>query len=324
MAVKFRDYYEILGVARSAKEEEIKKSYRKLARKYHPDLNPNNKQSEEKFKEIQEAYEVLSDAEKRRRYDQLGANWKNGAEFTPPPNWGGGGFQGTINMEDLFGRAGQQRSTAFSDFFEMIFGGVGGAAETGGFGGGAAGAGARARSGRTAPRGEAETELALPLEELHRGTQRKLTVQLGNTEKTIDIRIPPGARDDTKLRIPGGSPNGGDLYVRLRQQPHPRFTVNGDDTEVEVSIAPWEAALGANIQVPTLDGSSEIRIPAGVASGQRIRLRGQGLNIRGGARGDHYVRLKIVLPKELTDAEKKLFEELAKVSPFRPRNGSQT
>src|SRR2546423_3335001 len=289
MAVKFRDYYEILGVARSAKEEEIKKSYRKLARKYHPDLNPNNKQSEERFKEIQEAYEVLSDTEKRRKYDQLGANWKNGADFTPPPNWGGsggggGGFQGTINMEDLFGRAGQQRGTAFSDFFEMIFGGMGGAAETGGFGGRAAGAGARTRSGRTAPRGEAETELALPLEEMHRGTQRRLTVQLGNTENTIDVRIPPGARDDTKLRIPGGSPNGGDLYVRLRQQPHPRFPVNGDDTEVEVSIAPWEAALGANIQVPTLDGSSEIRIPAGVASGQRIRLRGQGLNIRGGAR----------------------------------------
>src|SRR5581483_9655285 len=130
MPVKFRDYYEILGVARSAKEEEIKKAYRKLARKYHPDLNPNNKQSEEKFKEIQEAYEVLGDTEKRKKYDQLGANWKNGADFTPPPNWGGGGpgggFQGTINMEELFGRAGQQRGSAFSDFFEALFGGMGG------------------------------------------------------------------------------------------------------------------------------------------------------------------------------------------------------
>src|SRR4029078_12657367 len=130
MPVKFRDYYEILGVPRTAKEDEIKKSYRKLARKYHPDLNPNNKQSEEKFKEIQEAYEVLSDADKRKRYDQLGANWKNGAEFTPPPNWGGpggGGFQGTINMEDLFGGAGGgQAHSSFSDFFEMLFGGMGG------------------------------------------------------------------------------------------------------------------------------------------------------------------------------------------------------
>src|SRR3989442_7640467 len=129
MAVKFRDYYEILGVQRTAKDEEIQKAYRKLARKYHPDLNPNNKQSEEKFKEIQEAYEVLSDADKRRKYDQLGANWKNGADFTPPPGWGGttgGGFHGTINMEDLFGRASQSRGTAFSDFFESLFGGMGG------------------------------------------------------------------------------------------------------------------------------------------------------------------------------------------------------
>jgi curved DNA-binding protein len=324
MAVKFRDYYEILGISRSAKEEEIKKTYRKLARKYHPDLNPNNKQAEEKFKEIQEAYEVLSDADKRRKYDQLGANWKNGAEFTPPPNWGGGGFQGTINMEDLFGRAGQQRSNAFSDFFEMLFGGMGNAAGMGGFGGGATGTGARTRTGRSTPRGEAETELTLPLEQMHRGTQQKLTVRFDNTEKTIDVRIPPGARDGIKIRIPGGGPNGGDLYVRLHLEPHPRFTVNGDDTEVEIAISPWEAALGANVQVPTLDGTSDIRIPAGVASGQRIRLRGQGLNMRGGGRGDHYVRLKIVLPKELTDAERKLFEELAKVSQFRPRNGTKS
>src|SRR6201988_3683607 len=131
MAVKFRDYYEILGVARNAKEDEIKKAYRKLARKYHPDLNPNNKQSEEKFKEVQEAYEVLSDSGKRQKYDQLGANWKNGAEFTPPPNWGpGGGFQGSINIEDLFGQAGQQRRSPFSDFFETLFGGMA-AQETG-------------------------------------------------------------------------------------------------------------------------------------------------------------------------------------------------
>jgi DnaJ-class molecular chaperone len=313
MAVKFRDYYEILGVPRTSKEDEIKKAYRKLARKYHPDLNPNNKQSEEKFKEIQEAYEVLSDADKRRKYDQLGANWKNGADFTPPPNWGGGGgFHGTINMEDLFGRASEQRGNAFSDFFEALFGGVGGAA----------GAGTRPRAGGRAPRGaESETEMALPLEDMHRGTTRKLTVRLGNAEKTIDIRIPPGARDDSKIRIPNGGPNGGDLYVRLRQQPHPQYTVKGNDTEVEVPISPWEAALGASIEVTTLDGRAEIRVPPGVASGQRLRLKGQGLNVRGGGRGDHFVRLKIVVPKQLTSEEKKLFEELSKVSKFKPRNG---
>jgi curved DNA-binding protein len=328
MPVKFRDYYEILGVSRTAKEDEIKKSYRKLARKYHPDLNPNNKQAEEKFKEIQEAYEVLGDAEKRRKYDQLGANWKNGAEFTPPPNWGPtAGQYGSINIEDLFGGAGaggagggagQQRST-FSDFFEMLFGGMAG------MGGGptTGNAGGRARTGARATRPvEAETELTLPLEAMHRGTTRKLTVRLGNSEKTIEVRIPPGARDDARIRIPAGGPSGGDLYVRLRQESHGQFVVKGDDTEVEVPITPWEAALGATAEVPTLDGKAEIRVPPGIASGQRLRLKGQGLNIRAGGRGDHFVRLKIVVPKELSDDEKRLFEQLSKVSNFRPRNGS--
>jgi curved DNA-binding protein len=317
MPVKFRDYYEILGVSRTAKEVEIKKAYRKLARKYHPDLNPNNKQAEEKFKEIQEAYEVLSDAEKRKRFDQLGANWKNGADFTPPPGWGpGGGYQGTINMDDLFGRAGRgQQRSPFSDFFESLFGGMGGMGEE-------PEPGTRTRAGRSSRAAEAETELWLPLEDMHRGTTRKLTVRLGNAEKTIDIRIPPGARNDSTIRLPGGGPNGGDLYVRLRQQPHSQFTVKGDDTEVEIPITAWEAALGATAEVPTLDGSAEIRVPPGIASGQRMRLRGQGLNIRGGSRGDHFVRLKIVVPKELSEAERRLFQELSKVSHFRPRNGS--
>ena len=316
MAVKFRDYYEILGVARSAKEEEIKKAYRKLARKYHPDLNPNNKQSEEKFKEIQEAYEVLGDATKRQKYDQLGANWKNGAEFTPPPNWGG---QGGINLEDLFGRAGQQRGGTFSDFFEILFGSMGG-----GFGTGTSpGPGGRARSSSRSSRSDAETELSLPLEEMHRGTTRTLTVRMGNAEKKIDVRIPPGARNDSRVRIPGGATNGGDLYVRLRQEPNAQFKVNGDDTETEVAITPWEAALGGNVEVHTLDGKTEIRIPAGIGSGQRIRLANRGLNVRGGGRGDHYVRVKIAVPKHLSDAERKLFEELSRVSPFKPRNGSE-
>ena len=321
MAVKFRDYYEILGVNRSSTETEIKKSYRKLARKYHPDFNPNNKQSEDKFKEVQEAYEVLSDAEKRRRYDELGANWKNGSEFTPPPNWGG--QPGTnFDYSEMFrgsrpggpgGPQGQQ-GASFSDFFEMLFGGKGGASGMGGFGDAV-----RSATGRPA---EAEAELALPLAEMHHGTTRRLSVQLGKKQKSIEVRIPPGARDDSRIRVPGGGPNGGDLYVRLKQEPDPRFQVKGDDTETEVSIAPWEAALGGNVEVPTLDGKSDIRIPPGVGSGQRIRLKGQGLNLRGGGRGDHFVKLKIVVPKPLSDAEKKLFQELAKVSTFDPRNGS--
>jgi curved DNA-binding protein len=317
MPVKFRDYYESLGVSRTAKEDEIKKAYRKLARKYHPDLNPNNKQSEEKFKEIQEAYEVLSDASKRQKYDQLGANWKNGAEFTPPPNWGGP--QGGIDLDELFQRSGQQRGSSFSDFFEILFGGMG--MGGGGFGTGTTGAGRSRAGGGRSSRSDAETELILPLEEMHRGTTRKLTVRLGNSEKTIDVRIPPGARNDSQVRIPGGGPNGGDLYVWLRQEPNSRFTVTGNDTETEVTITPWEAALGSRVDIQTLDGRSEIRIPAGIASGQRIRLAGKGLNIRTGGRGDHYVRVKIAVPKQLSDTERKLFEELSRVSPFKPRNG---
>jgi DnaJ-class molecular chaperone len=317
MAVKFRDYYEILGVTREAKEADIKKAYRKLARKYHPDLNPNNKQAEEKFKETQEAYEVLSDPEKRRKYDQLGANWKNGSEFTPPPNWEGG-FQGDFNINDIFGRSpsggaagpGAAGST-FSDFFEMLFGGAGPSARTG----------SRPRRSPGFMHPESEAEMTLPLEDMHRGTTRKLTVTLGNSQKTIDVRIPPGARHDSRVRVPGGDPRGNDLYVRLKQEDHPLLKVMGDDTEIELAITPWEAALGSSLEVPTIDGNAEIRVPAGVASGQKLRLRGHGLNVRGGGRGDHFVRLKIAVPRDLSSEERKLFEELARVSRFNPRNG---
>src|SRR5262245_6952211 len=303
MAVKFQDYYQILGVPRTASEADIKKAYRKLARKYHPDFNPNNKQAEDKFKQVQEAYEVLSDADKRKKYDQLGANYKNGAEFTPPPNWN------NMDFNDLFGQASRGRTRqaptggagGFSDFFEALFGGMGGL-------------------GRQA--GEAEAEMSLPLEEMHRGTTRRFAVRIGNTQKSIEVRIPPGARDDSRIRVPGGGLNGGDLFVRLKMESHPQFTVKGDDTEAEIAISPWEAALGVPVEVPTLDGKAEIRIPAGVGSGQKLRLKGQGLTMRGGGRGDHFVKIKIVLPKSLTDAEKRLFQELAKASHFNPRNGS--
>src|SRR5262245_21791030 len=261
MAVKFRDYYETLGVARDAKEADIKKVYRKLARKYHPDMNPNKKQAEEKFKEVQEAYEDLSDAKKRRKYDQLGQNWKGGADFTPPPNWEGGQF----DFGDVFGRASRggrtdhggfgqggfgQGGGSFSDFFEMLFGGVGGM-------GGAGAQRGRARAGARQP--EVETELTLPLDEMHAGITRRLDIRVGNSQKTIEVRIPPGARDGSRIRIPTGSPDGADLYVRLRQDPNSNFTVHGDDTEVEIPISPWEAALGTSVQVPTLDGHAEIR-----------------------------------------------------------------
>lgn len=304
MPVKFRDYYETLGVTRAATDAEIKKAHRKLARKYHPDLNPNDKQAEEKFKEIQEAYEVLGDKEKRSRYDQLGQNWKGGSDFTPPPNW-----QTEFDPSEMFGRGGRpgggfgrQGGGSFSDFFETFFGGMG--------------RGEEARS-----MGEdSETELALPLIDMHHGTTKKLRVQVGRMNKTIDVRIPPGARDGSRIRVPGGGPNGGDLYIRLKQDPNSIFTIKGNDTEVELKITPWEAALGTAVQVPTLDGRAEIRIPPGVTSGQKLRLRGQGPTIRGGGRGDHFVKLKIALPKTLSEEEKRLFEELQRISTFDPRS----
>jgi curved DNA-binding protein len=311
MPVKFRDYYETLGVSRGAKEEEIKKAYRKLARKYHPDLNPNNKQAEEKFKEVSEAYEVLGDAEKRGKYDQLGQNWKSGSDFTPPNNW-----QTEFDPSEIFGRAGggraghgggggfgRQSGTSFSDFFEMFFGGAGRA-------------GAQTRSDGA----DAETELTLPLSDMHRGTTRKLTVQFPKGQKTLDVRIPPGARNDSRIRIPNGGPNGGDLYIRLKLDPNSGFSVKGDDTEVEIEITPWEAALGAAIEVPTLDGKADIRVPPGITSGQKLRLKAQGLSIRAGGRGDHFVKLKIAVPKTLSAEEKRLFEQLRDVSKFNPRN----
>jgi len=249
----------------------------------------------------------LGDKEKRSKYDQLGHNWKSGSDFTPPPNW-----QTDFDPSEMFGHGrpggfGSPGSAGgpggFSDFFEMLFGGRG------------RGAGGQARG-----MGEdAETELTLPLMDMHRGTKRSLTVHFGRSQKTLDVRIPPGARHESRIRIPGGGPNGGDLYIRLKQDPDSGFAVKGDDTEVEVDVSPWEAALGAAIQVPTLDGTADIRVPPGVTAGQKLRLRGQGLNIRGGGRGDHFVKLRIAVPKKLSAEEKRLFEELQKVSSFNPR-----
>lgn len=321
MAVKFKDYYETLGVERTADEDAIKKAYRKQARKYHPDVNPNDPTAEEKFKEVQEAYEVLGDPAKRKKYDTLGANWKDGAEFRPPPGWKGG-FETSINLEDLFGGEGNgQRRSGFSDFFEAIFGQMGGPMAGGSAGGDRmrSGSGRAHRRGRSSRTRSVEATLELPLERMHRGTTERLTVSAGGAQRTVDVRIPPGARDGSHIRVPGAGPDRSDLIIQLKMQPHPRFTVQGEDTEVEVPISPWEAALGATIQVPTLDGHSDIRVPAGVGSGQRIRLRAQGPNIRKGGRGDHYVRLKIVVPKDLSPSERQHFEELAKISKFRPR-----
>ena len=341
--MKFKDYYEILGVKREAGEDQIRQAYRKLARKYHPDLNPGDKAAEEKFKEINEANEVLSDPEKRKRYDQLGANWRDGAEFTPPPGWG------QVNVEfgdlrDIFG-GGAGTATgggAFSDFFEMLFGGSRDAGP----------ADARRARPRGRARGQdAEAEMEIALEDAHRGGRHRITMQavracptcngtgmVNNavcptcrgtgqvlSPKTIDVNIPPGARAGSVIKLPkqgqpgagGGEP--GDLFVKLQLRPHPTFTVSGDDLTTDVPVTASEAVLGATIEVPTIDGKAEMKVPAGSQSGQRLRLRGQGLNKRGGGRGDLYVRLKVVVPTQPSEREKQLYQELAAASQFKPR-----
>lgn len=336
MAVKFRDYYEVLGVAKTATEDEIKSAYRKLARKYHPDVNPGDKSAEEKFKELNEAYEVLSDADKRKRYDQLGQNWKAGEDFRPPPGWEGANVE-FGDFGDLFGKGRAQGG--FSDFFESLFGGR---------------RGARGGAGFAMPGQDVEAEIALTLEEAHRGGKRNITLQLTETcpdcrgsgskdgktvcptcrgagairrPKSLEVTIPVGVRDGSVIRLAGqGEPgsNGaaaGDLFLRVRIQPHRLFNVVGEnDVQIELPVAPWEAAFGAKIPVPTLEGPGEMKIPPGAQAGQRLRLRGQGLNRRGGGRGDEYVKIKIVNPPKLTPKEKELFEKLAAESRFNARD----
>ncbi len=335
MAVKFKDYYEVLGVKRDATDEQIRQAYRKLARKHHPDVNPGDRVAEDKFKEINEANEVLSDPEKRKRYDQLGPNWKNGAEFTPPPGWG----HVNVPFDDL---GGIFSGGGFSEFFETLFGG---GAKT------PSQTEHRRRSTRTRTgRGQdAEAEMEISLEDAHAGGRHRITLQgsrvcascggKGTTSgvvcktcrgsgqvlspKTIDVKIPPAAREGSVIKVgkqgqPGGS-EPGDLFIKLKIKPHPIFTVSGDDITAEVAVAPWEAVLGASIEVPTIDGKAEVRIPAGAQGGQRLRLRGQGLNKRDGGRGDQYVKLKVVVPTHPTDREKQLYRDLGEASDFDPR-----
>jgi len=336
MAVKFRDYYDVLGVKRDATEAQIRQAYRKLARKHHPDVNPGDKIAEERFKELNEANEVLSDSDKRKRYDQLGANWKDGVEFTPPPGWS------RVNLDygdfsNAFGGGG------FSDFFETVFGRARAGAQSG----------QRRRAGRPKAdtRRDAEAVMTLSLEDSHKGGRHKISLSGARTcpqcdgagevkgvvclscrgagqltsPKTIEVNIPPGARDGSVIKVgkqgqtsPGGR-EVGDLFIKLKISPHPIFTTSGDDLTVEIPVAPWEAVLGASIEVPTIEGKAEIKVPPGAQGGQRMRLRGQGLNRREGGRGDQYVRLKIVVPSHVTEKERELYRELARAASFNPR-----
>ena len=300
MSAQFKDYYEILGVSRKASDGEIKKSFRKLAREFHPDVAKDKKKAEERFKEINEAYEVLSDPAKRRKYDELGADWKSGAEFRPPP-----GFGGFSNAQNFRGnRAGNHEfefgGTGFSSFFEQLFG-------SRGRGGG------QDFSGR--PR-DVEGDILVSLEEAFHGGVRPITVQHEGRTDTHQVKIPPGIQEGQKLRVAGRGQGGGDLYLNVRLARHPEFEVEGANIIHELEIAPWEAALGAEIAVPTLTGRINIKIPPGSGSGTKLRLRGRGLS----SRGDLLVEIKIVFPPNPGAAEKELWEQLAAKSNFHPRS----
>ena len=315
MAVQFRDYYETLGVSKTATEDEIRSAFRKLARKYHPDVAKDKKTAEEKFKQINEAYEVLSDPEKRKKYDQLGADWNQPGGFQPPPGWGGGqpggGFQqwssgngGGVEFE--FG------GTGFSDFFEAFFGGGRGRSGFGGFG----------QPHGAAERGsDVEADIMVTLEEALRGSTRTVSLRRSGSSKveTYQVKIPRGVHEGQRIRLAGQGEAGerggqsGDLFLRVRLAKHPEFTVQGSDLVHEVKIGAWQAVLGAELKVPTLDGDVKLKIPAGTQGGQKFRLRERGLSSSAGRRGDLYVEVHIQVPKKTTERERELWNELGRL-----------
>ena len=312
--MQFKDYYEVMGVARSASQDEIKRAYRKLARKYHPDVS-QEKDAEAKFKGLQEAYAVLKDPEKRAAYDQLGSNYRPGQEFKPPPDWGKG-FE--------FSRGGAAPGGEFSDFFSQLFG------EHSPFGRASAGPGTGHR-GYSAAGQDHVARIEIDLEDAYRGGAH--TIDLRTPEMTADghvlvkprtlrVSIPAGVVDGQQIRLAGqgsaglGGGPAGDLYLEINVRPHRLFQLEGRDITVTLPVAPWEAALGETVSVPTLGGPVEMKLPAGAHAGQRLRLRGRGLP--GTTPGDQYVVLKIVLPPDSPRA-RGLFEQMKREVPFDPR-----
>lgn len=328
MAVKFQDYYVTLGVSRAASADDIKLAFRKLARIHHPDVAKDKLAGEAKFKEINEAYEVLGDPAKRRRYDELGARWQEtggsgenparGPHNRTHPQPGGPDFE--------FGG-----STGFSDFFESFFAGG-----RDGFGSRHPSAG-HARGAEDAPADagqDVEADLLVTLEDVLRGAERKVTLRRPGRDgataitHTYQVRIPRGMREGQRIRLAGqgdagsGGAPAGDLYLRVRLARHPDFNVEGADLHYDLDLAPWEAVLGVNVNIPTLDGPTTLTVPPGTASGRQLRLRGLGLPKSDGLRGDLYASVKIQMPATVTTEEHAVWEKLAALSPFKPRRES--
>lgn len=311
--MNFKDYYDILGVDRSVTQNEIKRAYRKLARKYHPDVS-DVEDAEAHFKEVGEAYEVLKDPEKRAAYDHLGENWQAGQQFEPPPNWdagfefGGGGFT-------------EGDASAFSDFFESLFG--------------------RGSNGAGAPGGQREyhahgqdhhAKVLIDINDAYEGAARTITLQapevdatghVVNRQRVLKVKIPKGVQQGQRIRLAGqGSPgmgegSAGDLYLEIEFAPHAFYRVEGKDVYLDLPIAPWEAALGRKVKTPTPSGAVEVSIPAGAKSGQKLRLKGRG--IPADSPGDIYVELRMVTPEAKAGPEKALYEKMESEMAFNPR-----
>lgn len=311
--MEFRDYYEIMGVDRSATQDEIKRAYRKLARKYHPDIN-KSADAEEKFKEMGEAYEVLKDPEKRAAYDQLGQSYKSGQDFTPPPGWdagfefSGGGFEGAAG------------SAAFSDFFETLFG-------QGGFTGG------RGQAGGFHARGQDHhAKILIDLEDAIHGATRTITLQVPEVDqqghvqtrtRTLNVNIPKGVKQGQQIRLAGqgapgvGQGGKGDLYLEIEFRPHSFYHVEGHDIYLDLPVTPWEAALGGTVKVPTPSGIVEMKIPPGSSSGKKMRLKGRGIPAK--TAGDFYVVLEISLPEANSEKAKAFYRQMQSELNFNPR-----
>jgi curved DNA-binding protein len=287
--MQYRDYYEILGVTRGADADDVKRAYRKLARKFHPDVS-KEKNAEEKFKEVQEAYEVLRDADKRAAYDQLGRDFRNGQQFRPPPDW-----------SQRFGNPGGQRFSdlnGFSDFFSSLFGGSGAA-------GGSA--------------GQTDSDaghLDVTVEEAFTGTKRRVMLSEHGRQRQVDVQIPAGVTEGQPLRIPGFGGRTSVIF-RIRLRPHHLYEVVGKDVQIELPLAPWEAALGAKVAVPTLGGTVELTVPAGAQSGQKLRLRARGFP--GNPAGDQMVTIKLVTPAAQSATQKEAYERMKRDFKFDPR-----
>jgi curved DNA-binding protein len=314
-----RDFYQALGVSRTASQDEIQRAYRKLARTYHPDIN-KDPEAEERFKEISEAYDVLSDPESRRRYDAFGPEFRQVPPDVDPEDWararaGAGRAGAGAGAGAGWGRSGAEWVGAEGIDIEDLFGDL--------FGGRVRG---RAGRGRGPIAGaDQEAEIEVTVEEAYRGGRRSMTISGLGGPRTIEVNIPPGVTDGQRIRLAGQGGRGrdgapaGDLYLIVRLAPHPRYKVDGRDLSVELRLAPWEAALGTSVSLDTPGGEAKVTVPPGSSSGRRLRLRGRGLPNPRGRPGDLYAEIRIMVPTELSREERRLFEELAAVSTFDPR-----